>query len=215
MSTHSTLSMEKLRSELSFQKEIGSGQPFGYFLNIMLTDNGQHLVKLIWLNHEEMIATDKLEVLILLELHFTLDQTISMMLMNRQLSNTSIPNHLEMISIFTVLNGQKMASSQQLMEKKSLTSNLTKTCGLRVNSQRACTIHGNMKPKRALLSTNHTTSSLTLQLVELMATSQMDNAANNGQTQIHTLQTLSGTLSQLGVKPGNLETPLFKLTMLK
>lgn len=87
-----------------------------------------------------------------------------------------------------------------------------KTTGQRVASQKACTTHGNMKQRRVLHSINHTTSFSTLPSVELMDTSQMVNVENNGLTLTHMPSTPSGTLNQLGAKPGNQETPLFKLT---
>ena len=86
-----------------------------------------------------------------------------------------------------------------------------RTCGPKVDSQRACPTHGNTKRRRALLSINHTTSSSMSLLVVQTATSQMDNAPNHGLTPTHMLSTLSGMLNQLGAKHGKMATQLSKL----
>ena len=44
---HLISNTEELKLELSFQKVTGFGQLFGYFHNITLMVDGQHLVKLI------------------------------------------------------------------------------------------------------------------------------------------------------------------------
>jgi uncharacterized membrane protein (Fun14 family) len=113
---HLISNMEELKLELSFQKVTGFGQLFGYFLNITLMVVGQHQVKLIWLNQEETIVMEKLEVLTLSVQLFTLVQIGNMMLTKKLLNNTNIPNHSVMISMFTVLNGMSLVSNQQLME---------------------------------------------------------------------------------------------------
>jgi hypothetical protein len=91
-STHSTSSMVELRSEPNFQKETGSGQLFGSFPNIILMVNGQHPVRLIWLNQEETIVMEPPEVLALLEQLFIGVQTGYTMPILELLNNISIPN---------------------------------------------------------------------------------------------------------------------------
>jgi hypothetical protein len=118
VSTHLISNTEELKLELSFQKVTGFGQLFGYFHNIMPMVVGQHQAKLIWLNQEETIVVEQLEVPTLSVQLFTLVQIGNMMLTKKLLNNTNIPNHSVMISMFTVLNGMKQVSNQQLMELK-------------------------------------------------------------------------------------------------
>jgi len=82
---HLISNMEESKLELSFQKVTGFGQLFGYFQKIMLMVDGLHLVKLIWLNQEETIVTEKLEVQTLSVQLFTLVQIGNMMLMKKLL----------------------------------------------------------------------------------------------------------------------------------
>lgn len=114
----STSNTEELRLELNFQRVTGSGQLFGYFQSIMLMEDGQHLVKSIWLNPEEMTVMDKLEALTLSEPLFILVQTGNMMPMKKLQNNINILNPSVTISMFMVLNGMLMVSSQPLMAKK-------------------------------------------------------------------------------------------------
>jgi uncharacterized membrane protein (Fun14 family) len=153
---HLISNMEESKLELSFQKVTGFGQLFGYFHNITLMVVGLHLVKLIWLNQEETIVTEKLEVQTLSVQLFTLVQIGNMMLMKKLLNNTNTPNHSVMISMFTVLNGMNLVLNQQLMEMKFWISHLMNLYGQRVISQKVCTTHGNMKLRRVLHLTNHT-----------------------------------------------------------